>query len=75
MVGVKKACQWSDEDKNQNKPKPDGPTDSAAGFGLMGIIIKQAAPSIDENTEYRTLFYVALHLAKSFFTGSPQINR
>ena len=24
---------------------------------------------------YRTLFYVELHLAKSFFTGSLQINR
>ena len=32
-------------------------------------------PRIHRTTEYRTLFYVALHLAKSYFTGSLQINR
>ena len=29
----------------------------------------------DDRQTDRILFYVALHLAKSYFTGSPQINR
>ena len=32
--------------------------------------------SVDlELQNFRTLFYVALHLVKSYFTGSPQINK
>ena len=36
--------------------------------------VKERSGVTDRQTD-RTLFYVALHLAKSYFTGSPQINR
>lgn len=49
----------------------------SAGFHAaktsLGICTKgsRTFSVIEQN---RTLFYVALHLAKSYFTGSPQIN-
>ena len=39
------------------------------------FVISHLVPEIEEDRwiEDRTLFNVALHLAKSYFTGSPQI--